>query len=155
MNSGSVCYFEAKIDRLTPTGLVSVGLALRDNRVYNEPYSYSFTASLQQNSAGSTLRAAIAKPRIPVEWLNSAGRKADWKEGDIIGCGFDLEHEMVFFTINGEFMGMALGIQLLNWHACIGLGPGCAATINMGSQVCLCFCFCACVLVSSFPSFCL
>jgi hypothetical protein len=167
--SKRVCYFEVKIRTLSasPNGVVSVGLALRDNTGYNEPFTYSFAASREQTRRGENMRVCVAKPyRLPVEWIENGNRKAQWNEsgGDILGCGIDLDLGFVFFTVNGQFMTLIPGAPLLEWHACIGLGPGCSATVNLGSQVssvarlaasgsshlflCL-FCF-----ASSFPAVC-
>jgi hypothetical protein len=52
--------------------------------------------------------------RKPYEALISNQRKVyplpeeyavGFKGGDVVGCGYDLKHEIVFFTINGKRLG--------------------------------------------------
>ncbi len=154
--SRSVCYFETTIHRLSPTGVVAVGLALRDNRRYSDPYSYHIAADRQSAGPKQPIQIVIAKPREAVQYVSAPNAKSVWQttgvpsssaldtksDGsaysgpDVIGCGFDLERSTVFFTINGRFAVMADGFPLLDWYACIAVSPDCSASVNFGTSVC-------------------
>ena len=58
-----------------------------------------------------------------------------YNTGDTIGCGFDRKTNSVFFTKNGEFIGVAFaGASYLHYYPMIGSLEQCHAVFNFGES---------------------
>ena len=58
-----------------------------------------------------------------------------FEDGDVIGCGYDLDKSEVFFTCNGAHLGVAFtGVDEMLYHATIGMhSDGEKVTLNFGA----------------------
>ncbi|KAF0693119.1 Aste57867_15865 [Aphanomyces stellatus] len=65
---------------------------------------------------------------------NSSPYGLKWKSGDVIGCGVDCDSGIMFFTLNGQFMGMAFqGVEFAGGlYPCASFNRRERLTFNLG-----------------------
>ncbi|KAI9349508.1 hypothetical protein BDR26DRAFT_930463 [Obelidium mucronatum] len=88
-------YFEITIDTCAATSYSSIGLV-------SEPLQYVSHPGAEDSSFGFK-----GQDGRKYDHGNSNPYGPKFKQGDVVGCGFDWDKRNVFFTINGRFLGIA------------------------------------------------
>lgn len=93
-----VYYFEVEIIAAPPYLQLFVGLVYQNTARANRFDVHAWeTESNLENEPEAALYSNRRQPDpLPEEY------KAGFKQGDVVGCGFDFENEVVFYTRNGE-----------------------------------------------------
>lgn len=60
----------------------------------------------------------------------------EFGDGDVVGCGYDPEHQQVFWTLNGELIAhCASDVPARSYYPCIALrGQATSVEVNFGSK---------------------
>lgn len=98
----NIGYFEVKVLDLRSRGVVAVGLACKEYPNTAQPgwkrisYGYhSDDGNLYHNSGQ------------PIGSIKVNEKNEMFGMGDVVGCGFNLESKEVFYTKNGQYLGVA------------------------------------------------
>lgn len=122
-----ISYFEITIQSLGTYGYIAVGISdpsETDSSAHLGwfPSSYGFHADIGCAFHASGTGAAFS---------------TRWKEGDVIGCGIDFIRSEVFYTLNGEWLGVShRGLQIKSsWYPAVSMqSPGEHITANFGTE---------------------
>ncbi|KAK6530246.1 hypothetical protein TWF694_003610 [Orbilia ellipsospora] len=55
-------------------------------------------------------------------------------KGDTIGCGIDVSQGLIFYTLNGEYAGVAFENVHGRWYGCISAAEHCKGKVNLGQK---------------------
>jgi hypothetical protein len=118
-----IYYFEMKVLNKGEKGRIGIGLTANESRLDRMPGWEKF--GLGYNGYNGNF------------YYESGSRKAygpTFSTDDVIGCGFDMENGDVFFTKNGELLGIAKSSLPKNiWYPTIGLhSENEAVEVNFG-----------------------
>lgn len=124
---GGISYFEITIQSLGTYGYIAIGIANASEtdqaaHLGWHSSSYGFHADIGCVFHASGTGAAFS---------------TRWKEGDVIGCGIDHVRKEVFYTLNGQWLGVShRGIaNSTAWYAAVSLqSPGEHITANFGAE---------------------
>ncbi|KAJ3351145.1 hypothetical protein HDU83_009224 [Entophlyctis luteolus] len=118
-------YFEITISKCaTQTSYSSIGLV-------DQPLQYVSHPGTDPSSFGY-------KGQDGRKWSSniSTSYGPKFKEGDVVGCGFDFENREVFFVLNGRHLGTAFkNVGMKKVYAAIGVhDPGEVVSVNLGTR---------------------
>lgn len=120
-----ICYFEVYVENSGTKHIVTIGLTDEDFKLDKLPgwiedtYGYHGDDGQVFHNNG---HGKLWGPRF--------------SNGDIVGCGVNFKTGEVFFTINGEWLGVAYKyVQKDKYYATVGFrNPGAVVKINFGQQ---------------------
>ncbi|KAK6350512.1 hypothetical protein TWF718_003703 [Orbilia javanica] len=55
-------------------------------------------------------------------------------KGDTVGCGLDIDEGTIFYTLNGEYAGVAFENVYGRWYGTVSCGVDCGGKVNLGSE---------------------
>ena len=116
VHSHSVGYYEVTLQEVTPSMKVGVGFAPLTYSLSSFPgwdaHSFGFHCD-----DGHVYNPALSDHRRPF------GRPSDIRLGSTVGCGFDRKKREMFFTLDGQLLGVAVDcVSESDLYPSIGLG---------------------------------
>jgi hypothetical protein len=122
-------YFEVTVLETCGDGqFIGVGLAEADYDLTDMPGWYGTSYGYHSDDG----RAFHGFSSQGIQWGPQYGTK-----GNVAGCGINYETREVFFTLNGEFLGVAYkAVPLSTYYPTVGVGskPGVKVSFNFGAQ---------------------
>ncbi|KAF3221580.1 hypothetical protein TWF191_007082 [Orbilia oligospora] len=64
----------------------------------------------------------------------TTGGDLTFGKGDTVGCGLDINQGLIFYTLNGEYAGVAFENVHGRWYGTISCGTACEGQVNMGHR---------------------
>ncbi|EGX43005.1 hypothetical protein AOL_s00215g791 [Orbilia oligospora ATCC 24927] len=64
----------------------------------------------------------------------ATGGDLTFGKGDTVGCGLDINQGLIFYTLNGEYAGVAFENVYGRWYGTISCGTACEGQVNMGHK---------------------
>ncbi|RKP35087.1 concanavalin A-like lectin/glucanase domain-containing protein [Dimargaris cristalligena] len=119
-----VYYYEVKVVKMDPGTTVAVGWATR-------PYPWWRMSGYSRYSIGYHSNQGLIYRNQPFTPLASID---EYSEGDVIGCGFRHRSGKVFFTRNGELMGILNARMFYTVYPTISNTGPCVLQANFGSS---------------------
>lgn len=119
-------YFEVEVVNLGQLGFAAVGLVEDEESFDHEEAPGWFTESIGYHGDDASLFRSTNRGR---QW----GKR--FATGDIIGCGILWETGEVFFSLNGEFLGVAYHVYGIDhYYACVSFrGADAQLKLNFGT----------------------
>ncbi|KAJ1926736.1 Protein ssh4 [Tieghemiomyces parasiticus] len=117
-----VYYYEVKIVKKDPSAIVSVGWA-------TQPYPWWRLTGYSRYSIGYHSKEGLIYRNHPFTPLANID---EYNEGDVIGCGFRHRSGKVFFTRNGELMGILNARMFYTVYPTVSADGPCVLQANFG-----------------------
>ncbi|KAF3318202.1 hypothetical protein TWF173_008937 [Orbilia oligospora] len=64
----------------------------------------------------------------------ATGGDLTFGKGDTVGCGLDINQGLIFYTLNGEYAGVAFENVYGRWYGTISCGTACEGQVNIGHK---------------------
>eukprot|EP01080_Neovahlkampfia_damariscottae_P001521 gene1521-12647_t len=118
-----IFYFEVSIVDSPAGNINSVGLVHKKYPLKRQPGWQKGSVGYHGDDGNFFIESAFGN-----------NRHERFGKNDVIGCGYWKPKSKVFFTKNGEFMGIACESEIDDLYPCVGLWRSCKIKANFGNK---------------------
>ncbi|KAI9270694.1 concanavalin A-like lectin/glucanase domain-containing protein [Phascolomyces articulosus] len=118
-------YFEISVVEAEPDIVMSIGLSTKPYPLFRMPGWNKHSIGYHSDDGRKFIDDATG----------GQDYGPSWQKGDTIGCGYSPTEGNVYFTKNGQMLGLAYtGITPLNYYASLAADGPCKITVNFGMK---------------------